>query len=125
MEKEILVLGNGTRLPYDSIGFQSGGLVISFVGGDITALEQAFRDAGQDKLELIQQFDAEGNLQTTHERYDIFKEIKKEISDNAEADVVKVLLQQEDEIEMKIRHLEARTSAVEETTDTLVMEALS
>lgn len=125
MEKEILVLGNGTRLPYDSISFQSGGLVISFIGGDMAALEQAFREAGQDDLELIQQLDAEGNLQTTHERYDMFKEIKKEISDNAETDVVKVLLEQEGELEMKIRHLEARTSAVEETTDTLVMEALS
>lgn len=125
MEKEILVLGNGTRLPYDSIGFQSGRLIISFVGGDMAALEQAFRGAGQNNLEVIQQLDGEENLQTTHERYDIFREIRKEISDSAESDVVKVVLEQEGELEMKIRHLEARTSAVEETTDTLVMEALS
>lgn len=125
MEKEIIVLGNGTRLPYDSIGFQSGELVISFVGGDITALEQAFRVAGQNNLELIQQLDAGDNLQTTHERYDIFREIKKEISDNEEYDVVKVVLGQEGELEMRIRHLEGRATAVEETTDALVMDALS
>lgn len=125
MEKEKIVLGNGTELSYDSIGFQNGGLVISFVGGDITALEQAFRAAGQDNLEVIQQLDAENNQQAVHERYDLFKEIKKEIADAAENDVVKVVLEQEDEIKMEIRHLKSRTSAVEETTDTLVMEALA
>lgn len=125
MNKEILVLGNKTELPYDSIGFQSGNLIVCFKGGDIAALELAFREAGQDNLERIQQLDAGGNLQATHERYDIFREIRKEISDDAENDVVKVILEQEDEIKMEIRHLKARTSAVEETTDTLVMEALS
>ena len=38
-----------------------------------------FRDAGQNNLELIQQCDAEGHVQATHERYDIFREITKTI----------------------------------------------
>ena len=123
MEK--IVLGNNVELSYESITFQGNALVIGFKSGDIAALEQAFRTAGQDNLEQIKQLGAEGNLQATHERYDIFREIRKEIADDAEDDVVKVVLEQEDEIKMEIRHLKARTSAVEETTDTLVMEALS
>lgn len=121
MNKEKIVLGNATELEIDSINYQGNELVIGFAGGDIAELEQAFRSAGQDNLEQIRQLDAEGNEQTIHERYDIFREIRKTIAD----DVVEVVLEQEGEIDMKIRHLEARTSAVEETTDTLVMEALA
>lgn len=105
--KEKIVLGNNTELPYDTITFQGDALVIGFVGGDITALEQTIRAAGQDNLELIQQLDAEENVQTTHERYDIFAEIKKSIGKTPEEDVVEVVLKQEDELRMEIRHLKA------------------
>lgn len=105
--KEKIVLGNNTELPYDTITFQGDALVIGFVGGDIAALEQTIRAAGQDNLELIRQLDAEGNVQTTHERYDIFAEIKKSIGKTPEEDVVEVLLKQEDELRMEIRHLKA------------------
>lgn len=105
--KEKIVLGNNTELSYDSITFSGNSLVVCFVGGDLATLEQTFRTAGQDNLEKIRQLDADGNLQTTHERYDIFKEIRKEITDAAENDVVQVVLEQEDEIRMEIRHLKA------------------
>lgn len=77
--KEKIILGNKVELPYDSIGFGTGTLAISFKAGDITTLEKSFRDAGQNNLELIQQCDAEGHVQATHERYDIFREITKTI----------------------------------------------
>lgn len=107
MNKEKIVLGNKTELHYDSIGFGANTLMIGFVGGDIAALESAFRTAGQDNLEVIQQMDAEGNLQATHERYDQFIEIKKTIGETAAEDVVTITLQQESLVDMRLRHLEA------------------
>lgn len=105
--KEKIILGNKVELPYDSIGFGTGTLAISFKAGDITILEKSFRDAGQNNLELIQQCDAEGHVQATHERYDIFREITKTIGATPEEDVVTVTLEQESLIEMRLRHLEA------------------
>ena len=105
--KEKIILGNKVKLPYDSIGFGTGTLAISFKAGDITTLEKSFRDAGQNNLELIQQCDAEGHVQATHERYDIFREITKTIGATPEEDVVTVTLEQESLIEMRLRHLES------------------
>ncbi len=105
--KEKIILGNKVELPYDSIGFGTGTLAISFKAGDITTLEKSFRDAGQNNLELIQQCDAEGHVQAKHERYDIFREITKTIGATPEEDVVTVTLEQESLIEMRLRHLEA------------------
>lgn len=105
--KEKIILGNKVELPYDSIGFGTGTLAISFKAGDIAALEKSFRDAGQNNLEVIKQCDAEGHVQATHERYDIFREIRKTIGATPEEDVVTVTLEQESLIEMRLRHLEA------------------
>lgn len=105
--KEKIILGNKVELPYDSIGFGAGTLVIGFKAGDIAALEKSFRDAGQNNLEVIKQCDADGHVQATHERYDIFREIKKAIGETPEEDVVTVTLEQESLIEMRLRHLEA------------------
>lgn len=107
MNKEKIVLGNKQELEYDSIELNGSALVIGFKAGDITALEKTFREAGQDNLEVIQQCDAEGHVQATHERYDLFREIKKTISATPEEDVVTVALDQEDELRMEIRHLKA------------------
>lgn len=105
--KEKIILGNKVELPYDSIGFGAGTLAISFKAGDMAALEKSFRDAGQNNLEAIQQCDAEGHVQATHERYDIFREIRKTIGATPEEDIVTVTLEQESLVEMRLRHLEA------------------
>lgn len=104
--KEKIILGNKVELHYDSIGFGAGTLTISFKAGDIAALEKSFRDADQNNLEVIKQCDADGHVQATHERYDIFREIKKAIGETPEEDVVTVTLEQESMIEMRLRHLE-------------------
>lgn len=105
--KEKIILGNKVELSYDSIGFGTGTLTISFKAGDIAALEKSFRDAGQNNLEVIKQCDVDGHVQATHERYDIFREIKKAIGETPEEDVVTVTLEQESLIEMRLRHLES------------------
>ena len=105
--KEKIILGNKVELSYDSIGFRAGTLAISFKVGNIAALEKSFRDAGQNNLEVIQQCDADGHVQATHERYDIFREIKKTIGVTPEEDVVTIVLEQESVIEMRLRHLES------------------
>ena len=105
--KEKIILGNKVELSYDSIGFRAGTLAISFKVGNIAALEKSFRDAGQNNLEVIQQCDADGHVQATHERYDIFREIKKTIGATPEEDVVTIVLGQESVIEMRLRHLES------------------
>ena len=130
MEKEKITLRNGTQLSYDSIGMQNGRLVIGFIEGDAAALEQVIRDAGQDNLEEIVQMDAAGNVQTTHELYDIFEAVNKRIDavklDSGEkADIVEIVLAQEDKVDMEIRHLKARMGSQEEVTDTMLMDQLS
>lgn len=62
---------------------------------------------GQNNLEVIQQCDAEGHVQATHERYDIFREVRKTIGATPEEDVVTIVLEQESVIEMRLRHLES------------------
>lgn len=105
--KEKIILGNKVELSYDSIGFGAGTLAISFKACDMAALEKSFRDAGQNNLEVIQQCDAEGHVQATHERYDIFREVRKTIGATPEEDVVTIVLEQESVIEMRLRHLES------------------
>ena len=105
--KEKIILGNKVELSYDSIGFRAGTLAISFKVGNIAALEKSFRDAGQNNLEVIQQCDADGHVQATHERYDIFREIKKTLGATPEEDVVTIVVEQESVIEMRLRHLES------------------
>lgn len=105
--KEKIILGNKVELPYDSIGFGVETLAISFKAGDMAAIEKSFRDAGQNNLEVIQQCDAEGHVQATHERYDIFREVRKTIGATPEEDVVTIVLEQESVIEMRLRHLES------------------
>lgn len=105
--KEKIILGNKVELSYDSIGFGAGTLAISFKAGDMAALEKSFRDAGQNNLEVIQQCDAEGHVQVAHERYDIFREVRKTIGATPEEDVVTIVLEQESVIEMRLRHLES------------------
>ena len=105
--KEKIILGNNVELSYDSIGFGAGTLAISFKAGDMAALEKSFRDAGQNNLEVIQQCDAEGHVRATHERYDIFREVRKTIGATPEEDVVTIVLEQESVIEMRLRHLES------------------
>ena len=105
--KEKIILGNKVELSYDSIGFRAGTRAISFKVGNIAALEKSCRDAGQNNLEVIQQCDADGHVQATHERYDIFREIKKTIGATPEEDVVTIVLEQESVIEMRLRHLES------------------
>lgn len=117
MKKEKIVLGNNTELSYDSIKINNGCLIIVFVNGDAAALEESFRAAGQTGLEEIRQYDGEGNEQTVHQRYDIFKAVNKQIAQVPENDVVEVVLEQESEVAMQIRHLQ-------EVTDTLLMEQL-
>lgn len=105
--KEKIILGNKVELSYDSIGFGAETLAISFKACDMAALEKSFRDAGQNNLEVIQQCDAEGHVQATHERYDIFREVRKTIGATPEEDVVTIVLEQESVIEMRLRHLES------------------
>lgn len=125
MEKEKIVLGNSTEVPYDSISIGNGCMVLSFIGGDISGLEQIFRSAGQTNLESIRQLDVGGGEQAVHERYDMFSAINKKIAADIAYDVVEVVLDRESEIDMRIRHLEERATNVEEVTDTLLMSELA
>lgn len=118
MNKEKIVLGNKTELSYDSIAINNGCLIISFIGGNAADLEQKVRAAGQTNLEEIRQLDPSGNVQTVHKRYDIFKAVNKQIAKEASDDVVEIVLEQESEVIMQIRHLQ-------EVTDTLLMEQLA
>ena len=66
-----------------------------------------FAKSYENNLEVIQQCDAEGHVQATHERYDIFREVRKTIGATPEEDVVTIVLEQESVIEMRLRHLES------------------
>lgn len=130
MNKEKIVLGNNTELAYDAINFKDGCLVIGFVGGDAVALEQTFREAGQDNLEHINQVDPYGNVMTTHNYFDIFTAVNKRINaaelvNGEKSDVVEIVLAAETETEARLRHLEARMNSTEEVTDTLLMNELA
>lgn len=118
MEKEKVVLGNDVEVSYDSITKEDTRLVICVIGGDIAELEQIFRSAGQTNLEVIRQLDADGGEQGVHERFDIFSAITKKIAEDEANDAVEVVLEQETEVDMKIRHLQ-------EVTDTLLIAQLA
>lgn len=129
MEKEKIILGNGTELSYDSIGFSGNTLVIGFVNGDAADLESKIRAAGQNNLEEIQQVGADGTEQAVHKLYDIFTAINKRIGaveqeSGEKADLVEIVLTQETETDARLRHLESRMDSTEEVTDTLLMDAL-
>ena len=129
MEKEKIILGNGTELSYDSIGFSGNTLVIGFVNGDAADLESKIRAAGQNNLEQIRQVDGDGNEQAVHKLYDIFTAINKRIGaveqeSGKKADLVEIVLTQETETDARLRHLERRMTSTEEVTDTLLMDAL-
>ena len=129
MEKEKIILGNGTELSYDSIGFSGNTLVIGFIGGDAVDLESKIRTAGQNKLEEIRQVDGDGNEQAVHKLYDIFTAVNKRIGaveqeSGKKADLVEIVLTQETETEARLRHLESRMDANEEVSDALLMDAL-
>ena len=129
MEKEKIILGNGTELSYDIIGFSGNTLVIGFVDGDAADLESKIRAAGQNNLEEIQQVGADGTEQAVHKLYDIFTAINKRIGaveqeSGKKADLVEIVLTQETETEARLRHLERRMTSTEEVTDTLLMDAL-
>lgn len=129
MEKEKIVLGNGTELTYDSIGFSGNTLVIGFINGDAADLESKIRAAGQSNLEEIQQIGAGGAEQAVHKLYDIFTAINKRIGaveqeSGEKADLVEIVLTQESETDARLRHLESRMTSTEEVTDTLLMDAL-
>lgn len=117
MNKEKILLGNNVEIMYDSINLSGNCLIIGVIGGDAAALEESFRAAGQTNLEEIRQYDGEGNEQTVHQRYDIFKAVNKQIAQVPENDVIEIVLEQESEVAMQIRHLQ-------EVTDTLLMEQL-
>ena len=129
MEKEKIILGNGTELSYDIIGFSGNTLVIGFVDGDAADLESKIRAAGQNNLEEIQQVGADGTEQAVHKLYDIFTAINKRIGaveqkSGKKADLVEIVLTQETETDARLRHLERRMTSTEEVTDTLLMDAL-
>ena len=129
MEKEKIILGNGTELSYDIIGFSGNTLVIGFVDGDAADLESKIRAAGQNNLEEIQQVGADGTEQAVHKLYDIFTAINKRIGaveqeSGKKADLVEIVLTQETETDARLRHLERRRTSTEEVTDTLLMDAL-
>ncbi len=129
MEKEKIILGNGTELAYDSIGFSGNTLVVGFVNGDAADLESKIRAAGQNNLEEIQQVGADGTEQAVHKLYDIFTAINKRIGAveqvaGKKADLVEIVLTQETETDARLRHLESRMTSTEEVTDTLLMDAL-
>ena len=129
MEKEKIILGNGTELSYDSIGFSGNTLVVGFVNGDAADLESKIRAAGQNNLEEIQQVGADGTKQAVHKLYDIFTAINKRIGaveqeSGKKADLVEIVLTQETETDARLRHLERRMTSTEEVTDTLLMDAL-
>lgn len=122
MEK--IAIGNGAEIPYDNIGFKEGCLVLGFTDGDAAALELVFKNAGQDNLEVIRQYDAEGNMCMVHERYDIFKAVNKQIGAAEKADVVEIVLAPETEIEARIRHLEKEMRDTKDVTTMLLMSDL-
>lgn len=127
MEKIIFV--DGTTQDYDAISNGGGQLTVSVNGGDFAALESRF--SVPENLEKLIIADAEGNKMAAFKNYAILKEIRKRknvVIDEIEettADIVDVVLEKEPEWVVSQRKQDARIGAVEETADTLVMEALA
>ena len=129
MEKEKIVLKNGTVLPYDSIGFVGDTLVIGFIDGDVADLESKIRAAGQNNLEEIKQVGADGTEQAVHKLYDIFTAINKRIGaveqeSGKKADLVEIVLTREEEWRAETRHIREKLAENQEVTDALLMDAL-
>ncbi len=127
MEK--ILLSNQKELEIYSISTSGNQLQIGFKNGDIVSLEGEFLDA--DALEKILLLDESGHAMSAFKNYAILTEISKkknvvinEITDES-ADIVTVVLQKEPDWVVSQRHQDARITAVEETADTLVMEALA
>lgn len=127
MEKIIFV--DGTTQNYNGISNSGTQLTISVNGGDFAALESRF--SVPDNLEKLIIADAEDNRMAAFKNYAILKEIRKRknvVIDEIEevmSDIVDVVLEKEPEWVVSQRKQDARLSAVEETADTLVMEALA
>lgn len=126
MEK--ILLSNRETLEIYGISTEGDALTINFIDQDMAALEIVFENASA--LEKIILQDASGEAMAAFKHYAIFKEIKKEknviindISDET-ADIITITLVKEPEWMVSQRQQDARISSVEETTDTLVMEAL-
>lgn len=126
MEK--ILLSNKKELEIYGISATERQLQISFKNGDIVSLEDDFSDALA--LEKIILQDANGQAMSAFKNFAILTEISKkknvvinEITDES-ADIVIVTLQKEPDWVVSQRLQDARISSVEETTDTLVMDAL-
>ena len=126
MEK--ILLQNQKELEIYSFVNTGNELKISFKDGDIVLLEKEFSAA--EALEKIFLLDEAGNALSAFKNFAILIEISKkknviidEITDEM-ADIVTVTLQKEPDWMVSQRQQDARITAVEETADTLVMEAL-
>ncbi|BFL02134.1 hypothetical protein CE91St58_09830 [Lachnospiraceae bacterium] len=127
MEK--ILLQNQKELEIYSISTTGNQMQISFKNGDIVLLEKEFLEA--EALEKIILMDEAGQAMSAFKNYAILTEIGKqknividEITDES-ADIVTVTLQKEPDWVVSQRQQDARIAAVEETADTLVMEALA
>lgn len=127
MEK--ILLTNQKELEIYSIGSFADQLQISFKNGDIVLLEDEFLNA--EALEKIIVLDENGQAMSAFKNFAILTEISKkknvvidDITDEV-ADIVTITLQKEPDWVVSQRQQDTRISAVEETTDTLVMDALA
>lgn len=127
MEK--ISLKNQKELEIYSIYSSGNQLQISFKNGDIVSLEKEFLDA--EALEKIILMDEAGQAMSAFKNFAILNEISKkknvvidEITDDT-ADIVTITLQKEPDWVVSQRQQDARITAVEDTADTLVMEALA
>lgn len=127
MEK--ILLTNQKELEIYSIGSFADQLQISFKNGDIVLLEDEFLNA--EALEKIIVLDENGQAMSAFKNFAILSEVSKkknvvidDITDEV-ADIVTITLQKEPDWVVSQRQQDTRISAVEETTDTLVMDALA
>lgn len=127
MEK--ILLTNQKELEIYSIGSFADHLQISFKNGDIVLLEDEFLNA--EALEKIIVLDENGQAMSAFKNFAILSEVSKkknvvidDITDEV-ADIVTITLQKEPDWVVSQRQQDTRISAVEETTDTLVMDALA
>lgn len=127
MEK--IIFTDNTELVVNAIAQNGDLLSVSVNGGDIVVLEALFSDP--DKLEKVILADAEGNAMAAFKNFAILKELRKQknvvindITDEA-ADIVTVTLEKEPDWMVSQRKQDARIADVEETADTLVMNALA
>lgn len=127
MEK--IVLSNHEELEIFGISKTGNQLLVKFKNEDIVVLEEKFLNASA--LEKIILQDENGQAMSAFKNYSILEEIAKrknviinDITDET-ADIITVTLKQEAEWVISQRQQDARITAVEETADTLVMDALA